>query len=103
MPEFKIFGPGVEAPEIYQFRYKIYEQELHRDDRYSDHQQRIIKDRLDDFSYNIAAYMNGEIIASVRTTFCKDGDAGFYRDFFELGALRRILSRKGVLHYAVDG
>ena len=84
MLDIRIFEPGVDTPDIYKFRYQVYEQEMHRDDSYSDHEQQIIKDRLDDFSYNIAAYKDGQVVAAVRHTFCKDGDPGFYRDFFEL-------------------
>ncbi len=84
MPDFRIYQPGEDAGDIYAFRYNIYENEMNRNDQYSDHRKKIIKDRLDDFAYNIAALKDGEIVGAVRVNFAGDGDPGFYRDFYEL-------------------
>lgn len=84
MPEFRIYKPGEDACDIYAFRYRIYEQEMRRNDQYSDHTRKIITDPLDAHAYNIAAVNNGEIVGSVRVNFCADGDPGFYREFYEL-------------------
>lgn len=84
MPEFRIFRPGEDAGDIHAFRYRIYEEEMHRNDQYSDHRRRRIVDPLDAHAYNIAALKNGRIIGVVRVNFCADGDPGFYREFLEL-------------------
>lgn len=84
MADIKVFGPGVDADDVYKFRYQVYEREMGRNDQYSNHDNAIIKDPLDDFSYNIAAYAGDEIVGVVRHTFCTDGDPGFYNDFFGL-------------------
>lgn len=84
MPEIRIYQPGEDAGDVYAFRYRVYEQEMRRNDQYSDHKKHIIKDPLDAYSYNIAAYSKGEIVGVVRHTFCTDGDPGFYKGFFGL-------------------
>jgi len=87
MIEIKIFEPGTDAQDVYKFRYDVYEREMNRNDHYSDHKNEIIKDPLDAFSYNIAAYSKGEIVGIVRHTFWADGEPGFYKDFFRLDEL----------------
>jgi N-acyl-L-homoserine lactone synthetase len=81
---FRIFKPGEDAAEIYRFRYKIYEEEMQRHDRYADHEKKIITDPLDNHGYNIAVYESGVITGSVRVNFCTDGDPGEYLDFYGL-------------------
>ncbi|MEM9496219.1 MAG: hypothetical protein AAGA09_09465 [Pseudomonadota bacterium] len=84
MVDFRVYEPGEEALDIYRFRYKIYEEEMKQNDFYADHDQKIIRDALDDFAYNIAAYRDGEIIGTARVNFCEDGDPGYYLDYYEM-------------------
>ena len=84
MSEIRVFRPGDDADDVYKFRYDVYEREMGRNDHYSDHDTKTIKDPLDAFSYNIAAYSNEGVVGAVRHTFCTDGDPGFYREFFGL-------------------
>ena len=84
MVDIKVFDPGSDASEIYRFRYAIYEDEMSRHDQYADHDKRQIVDPLDAHGYNIAAYVNGNIVAVNRVNFCADGDPGNYLDFYEL-------------------
>jgi len=87
MIDYRVFGPGDDASEVYAFRYEIYENEMQRHDQYSDHKKKIIQDPLDDHAYNIAAYKEGEIIAVNRVNFCGDGDPGIYLNFYELDSV----------------
>ncbi len=80
----RIFKPGEDAPDIYKFRYKIYEGEMQRNDQYADHEKKTIKDPFDDYAYNIGAFKDGKITGTARINFCADGNCGFYRDFLEL-------------------
>jgi len=84
VPQIRIFRPGENADDIFRFRYKIYEEEMRRNDSYADHERYTISDPLDEFSYNIIAYEGAETVGVVRVTFCADGDPGFYREFFDL-------------------
>ena len=84
MVNIKVFKPGEDASDVYAFRYQIYEQEMHRNDHYSDHEKRMIVDPLDSFGYNIIAVENANIIGAVRVNFCADGRSNFYEEFYEL-------------------
>ncbi len=84
MTSFRIFKPGEDAADIYRFRYRIYEEEMDRHDRYADHEKKIITDPLDSHAYNIAAYKDDRVVGVARVNFCSDGDPGEYREFYEL-------------------
>jgi len=87
MVDIKIYEPGADATEVFRFRYKIYEEEMSRHDQYADHDKKEISDPLDAHGYNIAALMDGEIVAVNRVNFCADGDPGVYLDFYELDSV----------------
>ena len=84
MVDIKVFAPGEISPEVFAFRYSIYEQEMHRNDAYADHQHKTIRDPQDDFAYNVVGYQKGEVIGVARINVCADGDEGFYGDFYEM-------------------
>lgn len=84
MPELRVFPPGTKAPEIYRFRFHIYEDEMHRNDAYADHDLKVITDPQDQYAYNVAAYQDDEVIGVARINVCADGDTGFYGDFYEM-------------------
>ena len=94
MPDIKVFKPGKDASDVYRFRYDIYEEEMHRNDRYADHDKRMIKDHLDDYAYNIAAYKDGRVVAVNRVNFCADGDPGEYLGFYELDTVKEDYPEK---------
>ena len=87
MVDIRIFPPGSDAEEIYRFRYRIYEDEMHRHDQYADHDKKCITDPLDAHGYNIAAYIDNEVVAVNRVNFCGDGDPGGYLEFYELDSV----------------
>ena len=84
MIQFRVFNPGDDPTDVYKFRYRVYEEEMHRNDRYADHDNKIIKDDLDDHAYIIAAIEDGKTIGTARVNFCADGDPGRYLEFYEL-------------------
>lgn len=84
MITFRTFKPGEDAGDVYRFRYRIYEDEMQRNDRYADHEKKTISDPQDSFAYNIAAYNEGSIVGVARVNFCRDGDPGDYLKFYEL-------------------
>ncbi len=84
MPDIRVYPPGKEAAEIYQFRYSIYEEEMARNDVYAEHSEKTITDPQDQYAYNVAAYQSGDIIGVARINVCADGDPGFYKEFYEM-------------------
>lgn len=73
--------------ELFQFRYRIYVEEMHRRQQYADHDQRTIRDPLDDSAYNFVAREDGDIVGCVRVNFAADGGLDYYRDLLRMDAL----------------
>jgi predicted GNAT family N-acyltransferase len=71
-----------ELESIYQFRYGIYVEEMHRQEPYADHANKRIEDPLDAWGHNIAATKGGEVVAVVRMNFFRDGTAPLYEEMY---------------------
>ena len=74
-------------PEVFQFRYKVYVEELHRKQTYADHDARTIIDPLDKSARHCVATKDGEIIGVVRINIVRDGPIAPYDAFYEIDKL----------------
>lgn len=70
--------------ELRRFRYEVYVKELNRRQMYANHDDQTITDPLDSFSTNIVARDGDNIVACLRTSFFRDGDLGYYKDFYRV-------------------
>jgi N-acyl-L-homoserine lactone synthetase len=75
---------------LFQFRYRIYVEEMGRRQKYADHARRRIRDPLDDFATNLVAWNSeNQIVGAVRTNFARDGDLLGYEDFYAMHSVGR--------------
>ena len=70
--------------DLRRFRYEVYVKELNRCQKYANHENQTIVDPLDTFSTNIVARNDRDIVACLRTSFFRDGDLGYYKDFYRM-------------------
>ena len=70
--------------DLRRFRYEVYVKELNRRQKYANHENQTITDPLDSFSTNIVARSGHDIVACLRTSFFRDGDLGYYKDFYKI-------------------
>ncbi len=87
MTEYNLYSYDDCPPEAFQFRYKVYVEELHRKQTYADHEKKVIIDTLDPTGKHVVATKDGEIIGVVRLNMVRDGGVDPYFDFYELGRL----------------
>lgn len=74
-----------DAPwELRRFRYDVYVKELNRRQKYANHEDQTITDPLDSFSTNIVARDGDNIVGCLRTSFLRDGDLGYYKEFYRI-------------------
>lgn len=74
-----------ELEQIYHFRYRIYVEEMQRKQHYADHVRRRIRDPLDDFAINLAAWdPSGNVVGIIRANRADAGDLGNYERFYEM-------------------
>ena len=70
--------------ELRRFRYEVYVKEMNRRQMYANHDDQTITDPLDSFSTNIVARDGDNIVGCLRTSFFRDGDLGYYKDFYRI-------------------
>jgi len=87
MLSYKLFSAAACPPEVFQFRYQVYVEELHRPQAYADHERRTIRDPLDDHAYHSVVYDDAEVIGCVRLNLMRDGGLWRYFDFYEVSKL----------------
>ena len=81
----EVLNRGDTPWELSRFRYEVYVKELNRPQKYANHDDQTITDPLDSFSTNIIARDGNNIVACLRASFCRDGDIGYYKDFYRVG------------------
>lgn len=74
--EIRIARTEAEKREIYQFRYRIYFEQMGRDKKYANHFTRTCSDPADETAVHIAAYskIDGSVIGVARINFWSDGE-----------------------------
>ncbi|MBT8472229.1 MAG: GNAT family N-acetyltransferase [Marinicaulis sp.] len=85
--DYKVYAYDDCPKEVFNFRYEIYVEELHRKQSYADHDGRTIIDPLDETGFHGVVSKDGEIVAVVRLNFVRDGGTQPYFDFYELAKL----------------
>jgi len=68
--------------EAMKLRYSVYCEELGRSSPYADHDQRIIRDQLDDFGHTFIAVANGETIGTLRGNMSREGALGMFAELY---------------------
>jgi predicted GNAT family N-acyltransferase len=71
-----------ELEEVYRFRYRVYVDEMNRNQTFADHENRRIADPLDKAAYNFVATRAGMILGIVRVNFCREIDIGYYNELY---------------------
>ena len=77
---FDIATAGPELESVYEFRYRIYVEEMQRTQHYADHARRRIVDPLDANGHQIVARQRDALVGVVRINLCGERDVGYYRD-----------------------
>lgn len=70
---------------VYRFRYSIYVSEMRRAQHDADHVLRRVKDPLDEFALNFAAFRGSDVVGAVRVNHARDGRLDYYDDFYRMG------------------
>lgn len=74
--------------EVFRFRYEVYVEELHRKQTYACHETRTIEDPMDRSAYHgVATNKAGEIAATIRLNYVRDGGVDPYYGFYEIDKL----------------
>jgi predicted GNAT family N-acyltransferase len=82
--EIRIVSSAVELEKIYRFRYQIYVEEMHRHQKYADHDNKRIEDELDTHAINIAAFAGDTVVGVVRANVARRSSLGAYEAFYDL-------------------
>lgn len=80
-------SPTKSRTAIYRFRYCVYVEEMGRKQSDADHRARRIRDGFDDTAHLVGAWRGADVVGTLRTNFLRDGDAGYYEQFYGLDAL----------------
>lgn len=87
MFDYRVYPAADCPPEVFQFRYKVYVEELHRKQTYADHNAKTIIDPLDKTARHGVVTKDGEIIAVVRLNMVRDGSVAPYDSLYEIDQL----------------
>ena len=85
--EIRIVSDPGDLEKIYRFRYKIYVEEMHRHQKYADHERKRIHDELDNHAINIAAFDGDEVVGVVRANVARRSSLGAYESFYDLAGV----------------
>lgn len=70
---------------VYQFRYKVYVEEMQRKQNYCDHATQSIIEPFDDTANIFAAFdQHGHVMGTVRTNYSRYGNIGYYEDLYRM-------------------
>src|SRR5690349_3726660 len=69
---------------VFRLRYQVYVEELQRNQRYADHDQRTIAEPLDKNGNLFCAFENGSLVGTVRTNYARNGGLGEYEELYEM-------------------
>jgi len=70
---------------VYRFRYRVYVEEMGRQQTYADHDAKTICEPLDEFGALVVARdPNGRVVGSVRINQANDPHIGYYRDLYQM-------------------
>lgn len=87
MFEIKIFEFHECPIEAFQFRYKVYVEQMARAQVYANHEDRTIIDPMDATAHHGIAFKDGDVAAVIRLNFVRDGNCEPYVSFYEIDKL----------------
>lgn len=70
--------------DVFRFRYRVYVEEMRREQKYADHKARTVKEPLDDTGTVAVAHEDGELVGTVRLNLARDGTLGHYVNLYEM-------------------
>ena len=71
--------------QIFAFRYRVYVEEMHRQQKDADHARKRISDQLDSDAINIAAFDGDDVVGVVRINFAsRSNKLGQYESFYRM-------------------
>ncbi len=85
--DIKFIETEAEHEAVYRFRYQIYCEEMGRVQHYADHAAKTIREPLDERAYIMAAYDDGELVATLRSNFAWQCDLGYYPELYNMAAI----------------
>lgn len=91
MFEIRLANNQAELDALYRFRYAIYVEEMQRTQHDADHENKAIKDALDDNAYNLLAFRSGELVGAARISLNTQISA-FYADFYKIANQPNVTS-----------
>jgi|GEM_PF-2156094 len=94
MFEYRVFQPSDTPQELFQFRYKIYIEELGRMQHDACHKTKTIKDSLDDTARQVIVFYAGKIIGCIRANLLKHGPVDYYHELYGLDRLSKAQCTK---------
>jgi hypothetical protein len=88
-----------EPPEllrVFQFRYRVYVEEMGKFQKYADHQLKMVQEPLDRTATILAAYRGDDILGTIRTNHVRDG-VGEYWDFNRMEEFDHAILERAVV------
>lgn len=95
--QIKIAENEQELTDLYQFRYRIYIQELSRDQKHADHKKRLLKEPLDVLGINLIAKNEDQIIGSARVNLSKLETLGNYVELYDIKKVDQHLGHTAIV------
>lgn len=89
----KFIDTETERNAVYRFRYQIYCEEMGRVQQYADHTAKTIREPLDEHAHIMAAYEDGELVATLRSNFACQCDLGYYPELYNMAAIASVYPR----------
>lgn len=72
---------------VCQLRYQVYINERRVDEKYADHDRRVIEEPLDEQGLVLAAFEDGRVVGSIRMNVGHDPHIGDYADFYDIDGI----------------
>lgn len=80
----RLVATKAERTAVYQFRYRIYVEEMHRKQRYADHTRKQIVDPLDETAFLVAAFDDDIVVGTQRLSVGNRGHFGEYASLYKM-------------------
>lgn len=90
---FRVARSASEREAIYKLRYRVYVEEMGRNQKWADHPSRRIEEPLDAKGILIGAFLGNELIGTCRLNFTHD-PAIEYRELYDFERFERLFPRK---------
>src|SRR4051794_9246877 len=82
--QIKLAQSPEELEQVYRLRYNVYVEEMGLNPAEADHSRRFITDSLDSSGKVLAAFSDGEVVATVRFNLAREAALGEWRHLFQM-------------------